>query len=86
MHPLREMRKAKHLTQREFAALSGVSRETIINTERGYLRPYMVTRGRMLRALGRPIAEHRAIFGPLPRRDAPCEHVQVNRRDLEENG
>lgn len=49
--PLEHLRRSRGLQQRELAALSGVSRDTISRIERGYA-PSLATANALVRALG----------------------------------
>lgn len=53
--PIRDARKALRLTQAELAAGVGVSRQTIISTERGDYAPSVYLALRIARVLGHPV-------------------------------
>jgi transcriptional regulator with XRE-family HTH domain len=58
---LRELREGQVITQRELAALAGVSNKTISDIEKGKTRPHPATLRRLAAALGvnpRELAEH----------------------------
>ena len=58
---LKQVRKAAGLTQAQLAQLTGVSRQTVIATERGDYAPSVYLALRIARALNTPVEE---IFAP----------------------
>ncbi len=66
VHPLRELRWARDLTQERLATLAGVSTRTINNIESGRMLPRIDTRRRLLDVLGQSFVGHRKVFGKLP--------------------
>jgi DNA-binding XRE family transcriptional regulator len=71
---LREIRAEAGFTKYALARRSGVCTRTLFAIERGKVQARMDTRRRILRALKKPMAEHLAIFGPLPHppTERPC--------------
>jgi transcriptional regulator with XRE-family HTH domain len=63
MHRLRLARIKRGLTQRALSLRSGVSIDTIHNTETYKNIPRQDTRRKLLRALGMPFEAHREMFG-----------------------
>jgi len=49
---LRDVRQAKVLTQRELAERAGVAEKTVVDTERGKIRPHPRTIRKLAAALG----------------------------------
>jgi transcriptional regulator with XRE-family HTH domain len=64
---LRALRLARGLTQAQLAVLARVGSRTVYAIEAGTSRGRMDVRRRLLVALNVPHAEHRVIFGALPR-------------------
>ena len=66
MSALRELRKARGLTQRALGELAGVSEWTVQQAETGRHSPVITTRRKLCRALGLPIERNVEVFGPWP--------------------
>lgn len=67
---LRELRRHRGWTQEKLAMMADVSTRTVWAIEAGRTRPRMEIRQRILRELGRPLSDHRDVFGPLPKEES----------------
>jgi len=65
---LRELRQAKVLSQRDLAERAGVTQKTIVDTERGKIRPHPRTIRKLAAALG---IEPEALAAELRREHSP---------------
>jgi len=82
-HPIRRIRRQRHITVEELAAKAGVSSATVYRAERGVHEPTRSTRERIARALGVTPGELLAdIHGPEA--DTPSTGRGENPRDDEQ--
>lgn len=68
MPTLRELRIARHLSQRQLARRADLAVRTVSNAELGRRVTRQCTQRRLLIALGVPFAQRRDVFGELRRR------------------